>query len=300
MNFELLTMLYYYFKRHETYDRLDEFILALSALYKKEKFFGAIVNLYFKDDENIKEQLDIKQFELNNISTIFKNSIQLLDNLKTLEIIPEDVNFLYGIEGFNHIEDETKLNELYNQGLRVISSSNLNEYCELTDKDIELIKSAIELGIVININKTTYESLNKVIDLINENLDKNPLVIFSEDNVDMLKESRSAPYYILVTQNKDEKTKEEKEISFINRIKRIKENLFFSENKIILCKTDRKFIPKIELPILNSNENSSTYLRKNLANEFGIEFTNQIMYKNADEIFEKVLNNNKKKQKYIA
>ena len=78
MNFELLTMLYYYFKRHETYDRLDEFILALSALYKNEKFFGGIVNLCFTTDDKLKEQLDINPHEIKDIANIFKNSIQFI------------------------------------------------------------------------------------------------------------------------------------------------------------------------------------------------------------------------------
>ena len=301
MNFELLTMLYYYFKRHETYDRLDEFILALSTLYKKEKFFGAIVNLCFTTDDKMREQLDINPYEIKDIATIFKNSIQLLDNMKTLEIIPEETKFLYGIEGLSRIENEDKLVELYNLSLRSISNSHLSDYSELTDKDIELIKKAIELKMVININKTSYESLGKVINLINENIEKEPIVVFNEDNLDSLSNLPSAPYYILVTQNKDEKTKEEKELSFINRIKKIKENESLSNNKIILCKTNKDFAPKVELPISNSNENSSSHLRKNLITEFGTEFTNQIMYQNADELFERVLNlETKNQKKYIA
>lgn len=301
MNFELLTMLYYYFKRHETYDRLDEFILALSALYKNEKFFGGIVNLCFTTDDKLKEQLDINPHEIKDIANIFKNSIQLLDNMKTLEIIPEDTKFLYGIEDLSRIENEDKLIELFNLGLRSISNSHLNNYSELTDKDIELIKKAIELKMVININKTSYESLSKVINLINENIENNPIVVFNEDNLENLSILPNAPYYILVTQNKDEKSKIEKELSFINRIKKIKENESFSNNKIILCKTNKDFTPKIELPISNSYENSSSHLRKNLITEFGTEFTNQIMYQNADELFERVLNlETENQKKYIA
>lgn len=301
MNFELLTMLYYYFKRHKSYDHLDEFILALSTLYKNEKFFGEIVNLFFKDDKEMKEQLDIDDCELKDISTIFKNSIQLLENMKTLEIIPDDINFIYGIEGLNHIENEDKLVELYNLGLRAISNSCLNNYEELTDENLKIIKKAMELGIVITINKTPYKSLKRVINLIDENKDNEPIVIFNEDNIEDLRDLPSVPYYILVTQNKSEATKEDKEISFIKRIRRIKDDDFFQKNNIILCKSNREFCPKKELPILLKSENDSIYLRKKLTSEFGVQFTNKIMKENASIIFDKVLENESKKQKkYIA
>lgn len=301
MNFELLTMLYYYFKRHETYDRLDEFILALSILYKKEKFFGAVVNLCFTTDDKMREQLDINPYEIKDIATIFKNSIQLLDNMKTLEIIPEETKFLYGIEGLSRIENENKLVELYNLSLRSISNSHLNDKEELTTKDLELIKKAIELRIIININKTSYESLAKVIELINKNSESEPIVIFNEENLDDLRKLPNASYYILVTQNRNEKTKEEKELSFINRIKLIKDDEFFSKNKIILCKSNKDFSPKTEIPILQKDENTSTHLRRCIINEFGLEFANQIMFENASCIFEKVLNYETRGQKkYIA
>ena len=301
MNFELLTMLYYYFKRHETYDRLDEFILALSTLYKKEKFFGAIVNLCFTTDDKMREQLDINPYEIKDIATIFKNSIQLLDNMKTLEIIPEETKFLYGIEGLSRIENEDKLVELYNLGLKSISNSYQNDQKELTDENIELLEKAIELGIIININKTSYESLAKVIELINKNSESEPIVIFNEENLDDLRKLPNASYYILVTQNRNEKTKEEKELSFINRIKLIKDDEFFSKNKIILCKSNRDFSPKTEIPILQKDENTSTHLRRCIINEFGLEFANQIMFENASCIFEKVLNYETREQKkYIA
>lgn len=289
MNFGLLTMLYYYFKRHETYERLDEFILSLESFYKREKLLGGIVNLYFTDDDKMKEKLDFKKNEIKDVATLFKKSIQLLDNMKTLDIIPEDLNLLYGIEGLNKIESEDKLIELFNLGLKSISNSYQNDIEELSDKNIELLKKAIELGMVININKTSYESLAKVIKLINETSDRKPIVIFNEDNLDNLRKLPNVSYYILVTQNKDEKTKEEKEKSFINRIKLIKNDNFYVKNKIILCKTNREFSPKIELPILRKDENTSTDLKKCIIDEFGLEFANQIMIKNASCIFEKVL-----------
>lgn len=301
MNFELLTMLYYYFKRHETYERLDEFILALGTLYKSEKFFGGIVNLFFTDEKTMNEKLDLRTNEIKDISSLLKKSIQLLDNMKTLEIIPEDVNFLYGIEGLNKIESEDKLVELYNLGLRSISNSYQNDQKELTDENIELLEKAIELGIIININKTSYESLAKVIELINKNSESEPIVIFNEDNLDDLRKLPNASYYTLVTQNRNEKTKEEKELSFINRIKLIKEDKFFTKNKIILCKSNRDFSPKTEIPILQKDENTSTHLRRCIINEFGLEFANQIMFENASCIFEKVLNyENRGQKKYIA
>ena len=301
MNFELLTMLYYYFKRHETYERLDEFILNLSALYKNECFLGGIVNLFFTNEDKMKENLDIKQEEIEDVTSLFEKSIRLLENMKTLEIIPESVNLLYGIEGLNHIENEDMLIKLYNMGLRSISNSYLNDKEELTTKDLELIKKAIELRMIININKTSYESLSKVINLINECEEHEPIVIFNEDNIDELKKLENASYYILVIQNKNGESKEEKERNFINRIKQIKDDEFFSNDKIILCKTNRYFSPKVEIPILAKDENNSNYLRKSIINEFGIEFANQIMRQNASLIFDKVLTKERQKQKkYIA
>lgn len=301
MNFELLTMLYYYFKRHKTYERLDEFILNLSTLYKNEYFLGGIVNLFFTDVNIMKETLDINKEEIEDITNLLQKSIQLLENMKTLEIIPENINLLYGIEGLKHIENEDMLIKLYNMGLRSISNSYINNQEELTTKDLALIKKAIELGMIININKTSYESLAKVICLMEEFKEAEPTIIFNEENIEDLKKLPNAPYYILVIQNKNEKTKEEKEKSFINRIKTIKEDEFFSNNKIILCKTNRNFCPKVEMPILTKDENSSTYLRKSIINEFGVDFANEIMKVNASQIFDKILTNDKERQKkYIA
>ena len=72
------------------------------------------------------EQLDIDSSKLTQPIEMFKESIEFLNNLKELEIIPQQTDFIYGIEGYDYFKTND-LNELYKNGLRVITPIYNNE-----------------------------------------------------------------------------------------------------------------------------------------------------------------------------
>ena len=118
MHYDLLTILYFNFKENNPLAKKEDTMNMLKKIYDNN-VLGGFINLYFMSAEEMKEELGIEKEEILDVSLMFKKSIEYLEMLKG-KVIPEDINFIYSIEGCDYLKDENDLEEIYDLGLRSI------------------------------------------------------------------------------------------------------------------------------------------------------------------------------------
>ena len=193
MHYDLLTILYFNFLEKNKFANQIKCIENIKGMYSSNNIKGGIINLYFMSEEEMKNELDIDKENLYDVLTMFKESIHILQYLKYKNIIPNDTDFLYSIEGCDYIKNLEELEELYNLGLRAILPvwNNENKYGSgfktdkgLTLKGKDLVKKAIDLGIIIDLSHANPNTFDGIIDVISseQQKGKNPIVIASNSN----------------------------------------------------------------------------------------------------------------------
>ncbi len=181
MHYDLLSILY------QCYLRMDfSYINKIMSVFRKDNVSGLFANLYFMNEEEMKEELGDNYGEIDVVD-MFRVSTKLFK-----EYFP-DLNVIYSIEGCDYIKDLDELEELYNLGLRNIllvwnnpnkyGSGNKSDY-GLTDEGREFIKKAIDLGISIDFSHMNKNTFNDTYELIKEEIKngKSVKVIASHSN----------------------------------------------------------------------------------------------------------------------
>lgn len=319
MHYDLLTILYFNLFKQSIYSNPLKCINDIKNIYSLDNIRGGIINLYFMSEKEMKDELDIDKEELYDVVTMFKNSIKCLSYLKEQKIIPPSTDFLYSIEGCDYINNLSQIEELYTLGLRSIMPvwNNENIYGSgiktdkgLTLKGKELIKKAIDLGIIIDLSHANSKTYDDIINIIIEEQanGKNTIVIASHSNCkslcdrkrnltdEQLLKLRDVGGTIGLFSNSKflstdfvENTYVEKQKMYLEHIKHVIK-LGFPVDKIVLSTDDMNFSKDITY---HGNEsfnldkiNHETY---NLLNkDFSEENVKKLMYKNAKNIFDKV------------
>ena len=181
LHYDLLSILY------QCYLRMDfSYIEKIKSVFRDNNVSGVIANLYFMNEEEMKEELGDNYGEIDVVD-MFRVSTKLFK-----EYFP-DLNVIYSIEGCDYIKDLDELEELYNLGLRNIllvwnnpnkyGSGNKGDY-GLTDEGREFIKKAIDLGISIDFSHMNKNTFNDTYELIKEEIKngKSVKVIASHSN----------------------------------------------------------------------------------------------------------------------
>ena len=181
MHYDLLSILY------QCYLRMDfSYINKIMSVFRNENVSGLLANLYFMNEEEMKEELGDNYGEIDVVD-MFRVSTKLFK-----EYFP-DLNVIYSIEGCDYIKDLDELEELYNLGLRNIllvwnnpnkyGSGNKGDY-GLTDEGREFIKKAIDLGISIDFSHMNKNTFNDTYELVKEEIKngKSVKVIASHSN----------------------------------------------------------------------------------------------------------------------
>ncbi len=156
MHYDLLSVVYQCYLRSD-YSYLDKWL----ANYREDNVSGVFSNLYFMNEEEMKQELGEEYGEIN-VLEMFKTSTEILQ-----KYFPGK-NLIFSIEGCDYIKDEKELEELYKAGLRsmLLVWNNPNKYGSgnngdygLTSAGKKLLKKAIDLGIIIDMshmNKQTF------------------------------------------------------------------------------------------------------------------------------------------------
>ena len=172
MHYDLLTILYYNNIKGNKYANVNKVIEDCKNIYSNN-IKGGIINLYFMSYKEMYDEIGIGKNEVNDVKRMFKESVIYLDRFKDMGIIPKDIDFIYSIEGCDYLESVLDLEVLYDLGLRSILPvwNNKNKYasgnrsCDgITKEGVELVKKAIELGIIIDVSHANKRSFNDILD----------------------------------------------------------------------------------------------------------------------------------------
>lgn len=162
-------------------------------IYRDDNVTHGILNLFFMNQKEMKEQLNILPNELNVLDML--NKVIEID--KEYELIKNKNNFLYGIEGCDYLKIDD-LEELFKLGIRSINPvwNNQNKYGSgingddnfgLTKLGEGLIIKCIDLGIIIDLSHANKKTFFDIIAIVKKNMNKKPLVIASHSNpIDMV------------------------------------------------------------------------------------------------------------------
>jgi len=321
MHYDLLTILYFNFVENNKFSNSLKCINDIKKIYSSNNIKGGIINLYFMSEEEMKNELDIDKEKICDVITMFRESIKILSYFKYRNIIPNNIDFIYSIEGCDYIKSVDELIILYYLGLRAILPvwNNENIYGSgfksdkgLTQKGEELIKKAIELGIIIDLSHANSNTFDGIIDVVvsEQQKGKNPIVIASHSNCKSLCDRQRNLTDKQLIKLRDiggtiglfsnskflstdfvETTYIERQKSFLKHIKYVL-NLGFPVDKIVLSTDDMNFSPDSSY---HGNEsfhldNIKNEIHRLLSQEFSEKDVKKLMYKNAKQIFDRVRN----------
>ena len=139
-----------------------------NTIYNKENINGAIFNLFFMSEQEMKEELEIEKNEINVIQML-----KTVRNIMQKEmIISKNIKYIYGIEGLDYLENISDIDILYDLGVRSVNIvwNNKNKFgggtraesnLGLTDLGEELVEKLIDKNIAIDLShaneKTFYD-----------------------------------------------------------------------------------------------------------------------------------------------
>lgn len=317
MHYDLLTFLYINMIENNKFSNKERLFNHLQKIYNNN-IIGGIINLYFMTKKEMKDELDISIEEMNDIKNMFVKSIEFLNYIKRINIIPEDINFTYSIEGCDYIKNEQELEELYSLGLRAIIPvwNHNNQYGSgirtnngLTEEGYNLIKKAINLGMVIDVSHANENTFNGILSLYEKEHATNSIIIASHSNVkkicnnarnlndEQLIRLRDAGGYIgLVLYDKFTVDKGvenlivSKKEKFMEHLSYIIDNIGFSSDRILISTDnmelleDAKYKMSSVIPIENLKED----LYDMICQRYDYDTANKIIRENGRELIDKI------------
>lgn len=295
-HYDLLTILYHCYMRND-FSYIDQ----VKNDFKEIK--GVIANLYFMNQEEMKQELgtsDFSTFEMFKVSTnLFR------EYFKSQKVI-------FSIEGCDYIEDEKQLEELYQLGLRSILLvwNNENKYGSgnktdkgLTELGKKFIKKAIELGIIIDLSHMNKNTFWDTIQLLKEEKSsgKRLKVIASHSNCyNICNHKRNLDdEQILAIKELDgmiglvsygpfiSKKQDNLELKFLDHIKHLEKLIGIDR---MMLSTDNMDFATV---LFNEEEEISVLKHKDIVNkiksilksDYTKEQIEKVLYKNAEKLF---------------
>lgn len=317
MHYDLLTILYFNLKKDNPKANIDKLKQDLKFLYKGN-IKGGIINLYFMNENEMFEELGITKEEICNVFQMFKKSIEYLNIYQNLGIIPKDIDYIYGIEGCDFLQNENDLEALYKLGLRSIIPvwNNENKFGSgyksqkgLTNLGVKLIEKAIELGIIIDLSHANEKTFYDIINVVKKNKNKRVDLIASHSNVrtlckkernltdEQLKTLKECNGYIGLFTNGNFISSDNKSLNYSERLKDFMKHLNyvikvikFSPKKIIISTDDMNFHPDYNYHNLQTWPLSSLFkvLHFEISRQYGKQIANDILIDNAKNLIYKI------------
>ena len=318
-HYDLLTILYYTFLKDNGIVNKKGYAKTISKIYNENNVIGGFINLYFMSEEEMKKELGIDKILLNDVTSMFKKSLNILETLKEDNIISKDIKFIYSIEGCDYIKDTKELEILYNLGLRsiLLTWNNENKYGSgfktdkgLTKEGKDFIKKAIDLGIIIDLSHANPRTFNDIINIIKEEQDNNKdvIVVASHSNSkklcnrernlsdeQLIKLKNIGGYIGLLSNSRfidvnKALSKTEYRKKYIEQINYMLQ-LGFNKDKILLSTDDMNFNPDESYHNLGIFDlcNVKDELYNLLKDYYDDDFTNMLLYKNRLDIYNKIM-----------
>lgn len=162
---DLLTYIYINRKNIEKVRR------TINKIYNKNNIKGAIFNLFFMSQQEMKEELEIEENEINVIKMLQQvNSI-----IENENIIPRNIKYIYGIEGLDYLKKIEDIDTLYKLGVHSVNIiwNNKNKFgggtrtdniYGLTNLGEELVEKLVKTGIAIDLSHTNEKTFYDIIE----------------------------------------------------------------------------------------------------------------------------------------
>lgn len=182
MHYDILSILYNCYLRNDF-----SYIDLISKNFNSNNVNSVIANLYFMNEEEMKEEFGNYYIGSINVLEMFRISTDLFK-----KYFP-NIKVIFSIEGCDYIKDTKELEELYKLELRSILLvwCNPNKYGSgtrgdygLTELGKKLLIKAIDLGICIDLSHMNIKTFYDTVDLLREQkqLGKDVKVIVSHSN----------------------------------------------------------------------------------------------------------------------
>lgn len=307
MHYDLLSRLYYDFIKYGNVTSNTK--ADIKKIYNSNNIIGSCINLYFMSIDEMHKEIGLTLDELNNVTEIFKICIQLINDLKVEGIIDKNIKFIYSIEGCDYIKDENELDELYRLGLRSILLvwNNKNKYGSgilgntgLTDIGKSFIKHAIDLGIIIDVSHSNYDTFYDILDIVKQEkrIAKNVILVASHSNArdicdiprnlthKQLIDLKNLGGYIGIVGYNPFLGNNNFKQQYLRNIDYMINEIGFSPNKILVSTDNMNF--------LNNNDNTfdiysiRSNLYKLLSRRYSYDILEKILYGNSLNIFKEI------------
>jgi len=160
-------------------------------VYNKDNITGGIFNLFYMSKQEMKEETGIEEEQINLIENLKETKMYIQEN----QLISNDINYIFGIEGLDYLEKLEDIDILYSLGLRSTNPvwSNKNKFgggvrssneIGLTKLGEDLIKKLVDKKIAIDLSHANEITFFDIINLC-KNLKKEgkePIVFASHSN----------------------------------------------------------------------------------------------------------------------
>ena len=141
--------------------------------YRNNNITGGIFNLFFMSEKEMEEELGISKNELNLKNMLFTVHKIIEEN----KLIPQNTNYVYGIECLDYLEKLEDVEYLYNLGVRStnIVWNNENKFgggakaspnAGLTSLGRNLVKKLVECNITIDLSHANEKTFFDITDYL--------------------------------------------------------------------------------------------------------------------------------------
>lgn len=188
-HYDLLTHIL--MKKNDTYF-LREYC---KKVYNNNNITGGIFNLFYMSTQEMKEEIGIDESQIN----VIENLKQVKEYIESNQLIPNNIEYIFGIEGLDYLEKIEDIDILYDLGLRSANPvwNNSNKFgggikadknYGLTQLGEELIKKLVNKKIAIDLSHTNEKTFFDIIDVCKSLRNKGlcPIVLASHSNVKAL------------------------------------------------------------------------------------------------------------------
>lgn len=188
-HYDLLTHIY--MKRNEI-EYLKKYC---QDVYNENNIKGGIFNLFYMTEKEMKDELNINKEEIN----IIENLKLVKEVIKENNLIPQNINYVFGIEGLDYLNNIEDIDTLYDLGVRStnIVWNNQNKYGAgirapqnegLTELGKQLVEYLIKKRIAIDLSHSNEKTFYDIIDVCKKMKKEgmNPIVWASHSNAKKL------------------------------------------------------------------------------------------------------------------
>ena len=162
-----------------------------SKVYNESNITGGIFNLFYMTPKEMKEEIGIEENEINPI----KNLAEVKQFIESNNLISKDINYIFGIEGLDYLQNIDDIDILYPLGLRStnIVWNNENKFgggakasknVGLTKLGKNLVEKLIDKNIAIDLSHANEKTFFDIIDICKymKKHGKTPIVFASHSN----------------------------------------------------------------------------------------------------------------------